>query len=58
MVSAADMLAPVRLSPESIERTAEARMDRLDRRFMRGLLTEQEYEAAVRDLDRWVRTAA
>lgn len=58
MVSAADMLAPVRLTAESIERTAEARMDRLDRRFMRGLMTGPEYEAAVQELDRWVKTAA
>lgn len=58
MVSAMDLAPAVRLSESDIERTAEARMDRLDRRYMRGLMTAQEYEAAVRELDRWVRTAA
>lgn len=58
MVSAMDLQGPVRLSEDAIERTAEARMDRLDRRYMRGLMTAEEYERAVAELDAWVKTAA
>lgn len=35
----------------AIERAAEAEMDALDARLMRGALSQSEYDAAVRALD-------
>lgn len=37
---------------DQIERRAEARMDALDRRLMKGLLTQAEYDREVQALDR------
>lgn len=37
------------------EAAAEAVMDRLDRQFMAGRMSEQEYDAACRGVDAWCR---
>jgi hypothetical protein len=39
---------------EQIECRAEAKMDALDRSLMKRLLTQAEYDAEVKKLDRWV----
>jgi hypothetical protein len=40
---------------DRIERTAERRMDNLDARLMNGTLTQQEYEARVKELNQWTK---
>ena len=37
------------------ETAAEAVMDRLDRQFMAGRMSEREYDAACRGIDAWCR---
>lgn len=41
------------MSEEQIERAVEWRMDALDRRLMRGDLSQDAYDFKVRALDRW-----
>ena len=41
------------MTEDQIERTVESRMDRLDRRYLAGALTEIEYKTAVAELDAW-----
>lgn len=38
---------------DAIERAVEWRMNALDRKLMRSELTQQQYDAAVRDLNTW-----
>lgn len=45
------------MTDEQIERIAEHAMDALDRRLMRNELTQAEYDAEVRKLDRAAATA-
>jgi hypothetical protein len=40
---------------DQIEREVERRMDALDRRLMRGALTQAAYDEAIRALDAWSR---
>ena len=41
------------MTETQIEAIAERRMDNLDRQYLAGELTDQEYRAAVRALDEW-----
>ena len=45
------------LTEERIERHAERAMDAVDRLFMGNRLTQSEYDANVRRLDRWTMDA-
>ena len=40
------------MTPEQIERFAERKMDALDRRFLKGELTQTEYDVCVTALNR------
>jgi len=42
-------------SEDQIERIAERQMDNLDRQYTKGMLTNEEYNQEVLELDRWVR---
>jgi len=42
-------------SEDQIERIAERQMDRLDQQLLKGILTNEEYNQEVLELDRWVR---
>lgn len=42
------------MTEEQIERLAESKMDRLDRRYIECEMTEAKYQAAVMELNRWV----
>lgn len=44
------------LSEDTIERTVELRVDRLDCSFMRGFLTQQQYESSTREISAWAET--
>ena len=48
-----DCLPPVRLSEEQIERQVEWRTDALDTRFLKGGMSNTEYNAALARLDAW-----
>lgn len=41
------------MTEEQIERIAESRMDSLDSRLMSGKLSQSEYDAETRKLNRW-----
>lgn len=41
------------MTEEQIERRVESRMDALDRKLMRGELTQTDYDKAVSELDAW-----
>ena len=41
----------LRMTEEMVEQVIEKRMDRLDARFLKGEVTQAEYDAAVRQLD-------
>jgi hypothetical protein len=41
------------MTEEQIERQVEIRMDRLDRQLMNGGLSQNSYDMAVEDLDKW-----
>jgi hypothetical protein len=41
------------MSEEQIERAVESRTNALDRRLMRGAITQAEYDAEMRALSRW-----
>jgi hypothetical protein len=41
------------MTEEQIERQVEIRMNRLDRQLMTGGLSQNSYDMAVEDLDRW-----
>lgn len=41
------------MTESQIERIAEQKMDQLDRRFLRGELTEEEYSEECHRIERW-----
>jgi hypothetical protein len=41
------------MTEDQIERQVEAQMDSLDRRYLNSPMTEAQYKAAVRKIDRW-----
>lgn len=43
----------MKLSEEQIERRIEKATDRLDRQFMNGSITQEEYDAEIKALDEW-----
>lgn len=43
------------LSEDKIERAVEREMNILDRLLMRGVLSQDDYEQEVRELDAWAR---
>ena len=38
-----------------VERQAEAWMDEADRRYLKGLYTQEEYNAEVKSINQWVK---
>lgn len=40
---------------DQIERIAEREMNRLDREYMKGMLSEAKYKAEVAELEKWCR---
>lgn len=45
------------MTVDQIERIVEKKMDRLDARFLRGDLSQDEYDAEIKQLDRWADAA-
>lgn len=43
----------MRLTAEQIERKVERATDRIDARFMNGALTQEQYDAEMKALDKW-----
>lgn len=41
------------MTEDQIEREVEKRVDRLDRNFMNSFMTQADYDAAMRAIDRW-----
>ena len=41
------------MTEDQIERIAERWMDNLDRQLTKGMITQEEYEAEVKQLDEW-----
>jgi len=41
------------MTEEQIERRVEKMVDALDRQLISGALSQQDYDKAMRDLDRW-----
>ena len=41
------------MTEEQIELAVERAMDRLDRQLMAGIIDQDQYDEAVRDLDAW-----
>ena len=41
------------MTEDQIERIAEREMDKLDRMFSKGIISREEYEAEVDELDAW-----
>ena len=41
------------INEEYIERIVERQMDKLDLQYTKGMLTNEEYEAEIRELDNW-----
>ena len=41
------------MTEEQIERRVELRVDELDRAFLKGLLTQKQYDAGIRGIDIW-----
>jgi hypothetical protein len=44
------------MTENEIEIKAERMMDRLDKSFMAGKISEEEYKKSVKDIDKWVRS--
>jgi hypothetical protein len=42
------------MTEEQIERIAECKMDQLDAKLLNGKLSQAEYDAAVKELSRWL----
>jgi hypothetical protein len=45
------------MTEHQIEIIAERRMDRLDEQFLKGTLSQEEYDKAVREIEIWTRDA-
>lgn len=45
------------MTEDQIERVVERQMDKLDRMLTKGILTNEEYEDEVRELDNWANDA-
>lgn len=45
------------MTEDQIERIAESVMNRLDRDFLSGLMTQSKYDRAVKRLNSWTKTA-
>lgn len=45
------------MTENQIEIIAELRMDRLDKQFLKGPMTQEEYDKAVQEIEEWTRTA-
>ena len=43
------------MTEDQIERIVERQMDKLDRQYTKGMLTEQEYNQEVIELYQWAR---
>lgn len=43
------------MTEDQIERVYEREMDKLDRQYTKGIISEREYEAEINELDKWVR---
>lgn len=43
------------MTEDQIERIVERQMDKLDQQLTKGMLTNEEYEDEVRELDNWAR---
>jgi len=43
------------MTEDQIERIVEREMDKLDQQLTKGMLTNEEYEDEVRELDNWAR---
>ena len=43
------------MTEDQIERIVERAMDKLDRMLTKGILTNEEYEAEIQELDNWAR---
>ncbi len=41
------------MTEDKIERIVEREMDKLDQQLTKGILTNEEYEDEVRELDNW-----
>ena len=41
------------MNEEQIERRVEISTDAIDRKFLRGEMTQAEYDGAMRELSRW-----
>lgn len=41
------------MNEEQIERRVEFKMDKLDRAFMAGSMSQAEYDDAITELDKW-----
>ncbi len=44
------------MTENEIEIKAERMMDRLDKSFMAGKISEDEYKKSVKEIDNWVRS--
>lgn len=45
------------MTEDQIERIVEREMDKLDRQLTKGMITNEEYEDEVNELDNWARDA-
>lgn len=43
------------MTEDQIERIVEREMDKLDRQLTKGIITNEEYEDEVNELDNWAR---
>lgn len=43
------------MTEDQIERIVERQMDKLDLQLTKGMLTNEEYEAEIQELDNWAR---
>lgn len=43
------------MTEDQIERIAERQMDNLDQQLLKGILTNEEYNQEVLEIERWVR---
>ena len=43
------------MTEDQLERIYEREMDKLDRSLVKGLISQDEYDAEVLELDNWVR---
>jgi hypothetical protein len=42
------------MTEDQLERIYERQMDNLDRQLTKGMLTQNEYDLEVRELDNWI----